>query len=354
MIARMAELDPRHIKTRFVRMAFSADNARMGRFELRKVLHLPSVLLRSWWAIWCFRPDVVYYPPAGPERIPVIRDLLLLIPLRPFVDRWLFHFHAGGVSELLARSPWWLRAPAWMAYRRPAVAIRIAPQNPPDGTYFAAAHDLVVANGLPDDFPAGPPVRSIHPGPLRVLFVGLLCEGKGILVLIAALAELIRRGVAVQAELVGRFASPGFAAEVHQVLATLGLTDVVTFPGILSGDAKADAFARAEVFAFPSHYSAETFGLVLVEAMMSGLPVVATRWRGIPSVVMEGETGFLVPTHAPDELADQLARLAGDPVLRNRLGNAGRQRFNELFTMERWLAAMVTAVRLAADKGTGR
>ena len=197
-------------------------------------------------------------------------------------------------------------------------------------------------------------MRGLHPGPLRVLFVGLLCEGKGILVLIAALAELIRRGVAVQAELVGRFASPGFAAEVHQVLATLGLTDVVTFPGILSGDAKADAFARAEVFAFPSHYSAETFGLVLVEAMMSGLPVVATRWRGIPSVVMEGETGFLVPTHAPDELADQLARLAGDPVLRNRLGNAGRQRFNELFTMERWLAAMVTAVRLAADKGTGR
>ena len=78
-----------------------------------------------------------------------------------------------------------------------------------------------------------------------------------------------------------------------------------------------------DVFALTSHY--EGFGLVLLEAMASRLPVIATRVSAIPEVVIEGETGLLVSPHAPEELASAFCKVC-DQSFRRRLGDAGRQR----------------------------
>ena len=87
-----------------------------------------------------------------------------------------------------------------------------------------------------------------------------------------------------------------------------------------------------DVFALTSIF--EGFGLVLVEAMAAGRPVVATRVSAIPEVVSDGETGFLVEAGNPQAVADALARLT-DPALRARLGAAGSRRVAEHFTLER-------------------
>jgi glycosyltransferase involved in cell wall biosynthesis len=103
---------------------------------------------------------------------------------------------------------------------------------------------------------------------------------------------------------------------------------------VLSGDAKFETFSRSDIFCFPSHYDAETFGLVLLEAMSFGLPVVATRWRGISSIVREGQTGFLTPIKDSVALADKLEALLLDPELRRSMGAKGREVFERDFTLE--------------------
>jgi glycosyltransferase involved in cell wall biosynthesis len=80
--------------------------------------------------------------------------------------------------------------------------------------------------------------------------------------------------------------------------------------------------------------------VVLLEAMACRLPVVSTRWRGIPSVVDEGQTGFLVEPHDPTAVADRLVCLAKDVKLRERLGAAGRRKFEQEFTIDRHLERM--------------
>src|SRR4030088_3131783 len=79
-----------------------------------------------------------------------------------------------------------------------------------------------------------------------------------------------------------------------------------------------------DVFAMPSIW--EGFGLVLLEAMAAGRPIVASRVAPIPEVVLDGQTGLLVPAGDSLALAEALARLASDPALAARLGEAGRER----------------------------
>ena len=118
----------------------------------------------------------------------------------------------------------------------------------------------------------------------------------------------------------------------------LELTDVVTLLGFRS-DATA-LMAAGDVFVLPS--PAEPFGLVLLEAMAQGRPVVATRAGGPLEIVVDGETGFLTPPSSPDALADALTRLLADPSARRRMGAAGKARYENFFTAARMAQATLT------------
>jgi len=96
-----------------------------------------------------------------------------------------------------------------------------------------------------------------------------------------------------------------------------------------------DLMAASDVFVMSSLW--EGLGLVFLEAMATGLPVVSTRVSAIPEVVVDGETGLLVPPADDAALADALVRLAREPALRARLGAAGRARVRERFGLERMI-----------------
>jgi glycosyltransferase involved in cell wall biosynthesis len=99
-------------------------------------------------------------------------------------------------------------------------------------------------------------------------------------------------------------------------------------------DDVAELLASSDVFVLSSR--AEGLPISILEAMAAGLPVVATRVGGIPELVVDGETGFLVPAGDAPARADALRRLVEDPALRERLGAAGRRRAEELFDLPRF------------------
>ncbi|HUR39423.1 MAG TPA: glycosyltransferase family 4 protein, partial [Planctomycetota bacterium] len=95
-----------------------------------------------------------------------------------------------------------------------------------------------------------------------------------------------------------------------------------------------DILAASDIVALPSRFG-EGCPNALLEAMAAGKPVVAARTGGIPEVVVDGETGLLVPRENLDALRAALLRLAGDPALRARMGAAGRERVEREFSAER-------------------
>ena len=107
----------------------------------------------------------------------------------------------------------------------------------------------------------------------------------------------------------------------------MGLDDLVTFAGYRKDIP--DVMSAFDIFAFPSH--AESFGVVLIEAMAMERPVVSTNCDGVLDIVVDGQTGLYVNRRNAHELAEALARLIEDPSLRESMGKAGRCRVVELF-----------------------
>lgn len=114
---------------------------------------------------------------------------------------------------------------------------------------------------------------------------------------------------------------------------TLGLRRAVHFLGFIDPSDLPAHYARANLFALPS--ARESFPLVLLEAMASALPVVATAVGGVPEMVVDGETGFLVPPNDPQALADAINALLDDPEKMRAMGAKGKERVEEHFTWDK-------------------
>lgn len=201
-----------------------------------------------------------------------------------------------------------------------------------------AAPDKVVTlyNGIEVDAfsPAGttqPNLRRAFDLPERAMLigsVGRLHPAKGFEDLLTAMVDIHRNVPQAYLLIVGdgELYDP-LQAQVEQ----LHLTDHVILTGYRADVAR--ILAGLDLFVMASHW--EGLPLVVLEAMATGLPVVATAVGGTPEVVVEDVTGLLVPPHDPDALTNAVLRLLRDPGLRQRMGDAGRTRVVEHFTIER-------------------
>jgi glycosyltransferase involved in cell wall biosynthesis len=181
-----------------------------------------------------------------------------------------------------------------------------------------------------------------HPDAPLVLYVGRLSREKNLDQLLEPLRRL--QGYGVRLALVG--SGPG-RAELEAMFA--GTPTV--FTGYLGGEELAAAYASADVFAFPS--TTETLGLVALESMASGVPVVGADAGGIPFAVTDGRTGFLVTPGDVEGWTERLRTLLADPGLRARMGERARADAQE----HSWRAAteaLVGSYELALERHTGR
>ena len=103
----------------------------------------------------------------------------------------------------------------------------------------------------------------------------------------------------------------------------LGIADLVTFLGAQDQDALPDYYAAAEAVIMPSHY--ESFGMVALEAMACGTPVIASEVGGLAFLIKDGETGFHVPDRDPDALAERICEVITNSLLRAEMGENAAQ-----------------------------
>jgi glycosyltransferase involved in cell wall biosynthesis len=192
---------------------------------------------------------------------------------------------------------------------------------------LAADLFTVIPNAL--DLPESLSQRKAE-GPFRVGFIGRLDPVKRVPDLVAALANLPNMQLSIFGE--GR-ARP----EIEAAIQEYGLGERVTLHGqVESAD---DALRQIDLLVLPSE--AEGFGLVLIEAMAAGVPVVATRVPGIIDVISDGRTGLLVQPNNSPQLASAIRRLATDEPLRSSLIQQARADVQARFTWDRVLPQYV-------------
>lgn len=134
-----------------------------------------------------------------------------------------------------------------------------------------------------------------------------------------------------------------FAVHLKQRAAALGIAARLVWHGFVGDRAK--IYSAMDICVMPSRFH-EPFGLIAVEAAFFGLPVVATRRGGLPEIIEDGVTGYLVEAERPRELAQRLGELLNSAELREKMGAAARKRAREHFSRERFVADFL---RLLAD-----
>jgi rhamnosyl/mannosyltransferase len=199
--------------------------------------------------------------------------------------------------------------------------------------------------------PPGVDTVRFHPAPCRnvdphVLYVGSLNasdQHKRFPDLLEAVAILRADLPELKLSAVGG----GDGQQRYQEMAVrLGIDDMVQFHGRLEGDSLAEAYRNAAVLAVPS--LRETFGMVITEAMASGLPVVAVNAGGVPTVVADNKDGLLVPPRDPRAMAAALRDILTDHDRADLLGKAGREKVSSLLTWEHQIASMNAIFAAAA------
>jgi len=248
----------------------------------------------------------------------IIRQRWLGRVYRPFLWRLLHH-----VDRIIATSPQYLQSSRYLrevAHKCTVVPLAIDP------TPFLQADEGQVAE-----------VRRRFEGPI-LLFVGRLRYYKGLEYLLQAMQQLDATLLVI---------GSGPMAATWQRLARNGLpAGHVHFLGDVPDEALPAYYAAADVFVLPASHRSEAYGLVQLEAMAAGTPVVSTEvGTGTSFVNRDGETGFVVPARDPQALAQAIRRLLDDADLRRAMGERGRQRVLSEFTVDLMVERVIQVYR---------
>lgn len=230
-----------------------------------------------------------------------------------------------------------------------------------EGAYavdFGSTHMAVVPLGQEDwsVLPANPPDPWPVEG-IRLLFVGRLEERKGIDVLLRALPTLLTDHPDLYVDIVGNDSllnehESTYRADFEKAHADAAFISRVLFHGEVEEQRLRGLYKACDIFTAPSRF--ESFGLILLEAMMFSKPVIACRAGGMVEVVDEGVSGLLAEPGDPTSLASAIGALIADAGLRERMGRAGRERYEACFTPERMAKDVMTFLTEVSDRAKSR
>ena len=301
----------------------------IGTFRIGKLLTLLRYCLE---AIWCrirFGVRSFYYVPAPGKRAALYRDWIVMLLCRPFFRKFIHHWHAVGVGDWLRKEGrWFERAITRLLMGNPTLGIALAIPSMRDALWTLSDKVEIVPNGIPDPFPdfetsvlpqrrarlaerkallAGRSGTTVF----RVLYIAHCIREKGIFDTLdgvaIANAALREKGspISIHLTVAGAFIHPGEEREFQTRLTQPDLAGAVEYAGFVGGEKKTALLRDCDCLCFPTYYHAESFGLVVVEAMAAGMAVVTTRWRAIPELLPPDYPGY-VPAKSPAAVAAAL------------------------------------------------
>lgn len=309
-------------------LAFANDATDIGKFSLLKVWRLIKLIRKVKALVKTIKPDLVYITPNS-CGMPFIKDSFVVNAVKSTGCRVLAHFHNKGVSRYESNPIFGLR---YRKFFKGLKVLLIVPSLYDDMKTFVSEQDVYFCpNGSPTTLKEEVKAERHHEVP-EILFLSNMIISKGVLDLLDALCLLREQGYKFHCTLVGAETAELSGNAIKEEIDSRSLTDRVEFVGPQYGENKNECLQNADIMSFPTYN--DVFGLVLLEAMEYKIPVVATKEGGIPSVVLDGETGLLCEKQNPKDLSEKLAKLIDNPELRWKMGEAGYKLRMEKYTLE--------------------
>jgi glycosyltransferase involved in cell wall biosynthesis len=331
-----------HINTKFVE-SISA----LQKVSLIKALLFMKYLWLIFIALLTRKPDFVIICPAFSRGAFLKDSIYTIVCSHIFRRKVIWWAHALGLRSLYEKSDQVTRCYIQWVVGSVYQVVTVGYKPRQDFDFVCLPERIkTIHNGLPPMMFDGPSVQRERD--IVVMFFSNLEITKGWKVLFEAAEEICARRENVIFDFYGNPAGDSSKEMIEQTFQSSAFTERIRYRGPAYRAAKNQAYADADIFCFPTYFPVETFGLVNLEAMNAGLPIVTTDHAAIPEVVIADHGGFLVPKKDPVALSEAILRLADDAELRRQMGEYNRERFYTHFTLSRFVNNWVELIHSLA------
>lgn len=313
---------------RYINLGTSKSIDEIQKFTFNKIFSYLSILIQVSKNLITHRPDLCYLAITA-EGVPFYKDAIIVLLIKLFRVKLIYHLHNKGVKnrqdkildDLLYR----------FVFKNTDVILLSSYLYPDIQKYVPLSAVHYCPNGIKTF--ENTITQEREDDHIEILFLSNMIKSKGVLTLLEACKILKERNIYFHCTFIG--GSGDITEEEFQEQVTeKGLDAFVNFVGKKLGKEKTDLLAKANIFVLPTYYEKECFPLVLLEAMQANLPIVSTYEGGIPDIVEEGSTGYLVSQKDSASLAEKIALLIQNKKLRVDLGENGRKRYEQNFTLQ--------------------
>jgi len=318
--------------------AFSLNS--IGKGSLKKYITIIIVFFRILKALLSKKYDLCYMTLTA-KGAGFYKDVLIVTLLKIFRKKIVYHFHNKGVKTRAHKK---VDNFLYKFTFKNTKSILLAKSLYQDIEDFVSKEDVLYCpNGIPDiDIPIiTNNKKKIESDTCKLLFLSNMMEEKGVYILLEACKLLDQKNMTYECHFVGDWLDITLEKFDKKCL-DLGLKSNIIAHGKKYGKEKIDAYLSSDFFILPTYN--DCFSLVLLEAMQAKLPVISTYTGGIPDIIVNNETGFLIENKNAGILAKKIEELILAPEVRKKMAQLGRKRYEELFTLEAFNAKFLSTI----------
>lgn len=341
-----SELINEEIEGVYINLALNTRLSESGKASIKKIKPV-FVLVKSLLFI-LFRKhfDLCHFSISS-NGLGFYKDFILVIILKIFRIKIVYHFHNKGVASGSKKS---INKVLYRIAFRNTKSILLSPSLFEDIKMFVKPSNVYYC-------PYGIPIvkrkiilcnNSNVSRSCNLLFLSNMMLEKGVYVLLEALQILKKQNLKFVCHFVGGWGDI-IEKDFNRELMERELSDVVFAHGPKYQEDKYKFFEKADIFIFPTFYHFEAFPLVTLEAMQFGLPIITTNEGGLKDIVLDNTTGLLVPQKDSIKLAEKIELLINQKEFREKLGEEGKIRFFQNFTIHKFEGSIVNILKDAAQ-----
>ncbi|MCF0062721.1 glycosyltransferase family 4 protein [Dyadobacter chenwenxiniae] len=321
-------LDKSDFDYKLIRMNFSEEMDQTGKWGLMKIFKLFKILFSIIYTLLSYKPDYVYYPPSGFERVPIYRDIILLFFVRLLRFKVIFHFHAGGLTNIYESLSPFFKKTFEFVFFYPDYSICMSESGTADPLFLKCKDITIIPYGV-DDLRIAGDIQKQNQDRFSVLFVGVCRETKGILDYL----DVIRRANKIDPRIRGQVVGKAFGTKEANALDLAVKEGLITYHGIKIGQEKINVFNESDLFLFPTFFEHENFPTVNLEAFSCGLPVISTKWRGVVNQITDGYNGYIHDVHGVESMAASIVKILNDKSLYSQLSQGARSSYEQYYSV---------------------
>ena len=324
-----SELLNRSFNISAILISYMKSRREMGKIQWKKLLVFINIFIKLISVLVFKRIDLVYFQ-ISPTGIAFIRDLVFVTLIKIFRVKIVYHLRGKGIKNSSQNR---IKKTLYKFTFNGSDVICLSELLTYDIRDVFSGKIHIVPNGIPDINYKCLQNKQNKKEIKNLLFLSNLIIDKGVLDFIQAIEIINKKGYKINAWIVGSEADLT-ENQLKNEINNRKLNNCLTYLGEKYDQEKYDVLTNTDVLVFPTKLEHETFGNVNLEAMQFGIPVIATNVAAIPDIIDDGVNGYLVDKSAPNQIADKLEYLIKHPDLSKQMGNAGRKKYEEKYTLQ--------------------